>query len=181
MTTLSTKKIQKPAVGEYAPYTSAYIDLMPDDGLVLAHLRANIQKVKDLLLAQSEVRLSTPCAAGEWTIKEILSHVTDTERVFACRALRIARNDPTPLPGFDQETYARYSGANARNAEDLLEEFTAVRLATLALFHSLDDQAWQRVGRASDYALSVRATVYIIAGHERHHLDSIQQNYLSKG
>ncbi|HEY1349447.1 MAG TPA: DinB family protein [Ktedonobacteraceae bacterium] len=177
MTTLSTKKIQKPVAGEYAPYTSAYIDLMPDDGLVLAHLRANMQSMKDLFLAQSEVRLSTPCAAGEWTMKEILSHVTDTERVFACRALRIARNDLTPLPGFDQGAYTHYSGANARSSEDLLEEFSAVRLATLALFHSLDDQAWQRVGRVADFALSVRAAVYIIAGHERHHLDSIQQNY----
>jgi hypothetical protein len=178
MATLSAKKIHKPASGEHAPYMSAYIDLLPDDGLVLAHLRDDLQNVKDLLLAQSEARLTTPCAAGEWTIKEILSHVTDTERVFAYRALRIARNDPTPLSGFDQDTYARYSGANTRSIEDLLEEFTAVRLATLALFHSFDEQAWQCAGKASEYALSVRAAVYIIAGHELHHLDSIRQNYL---
>jgi hypothetical protein len=178
MTTLSAKKIQKPTAGEHAPYMRAYIDLLPDDGLVLTHVRANLQNVKDLLLAQSEARLTTPCAAGEWTMKEILSHVTDTERVFAYRALRIARNDPTPLPGFDQDTYARYSGANARSIEDLLEEFTAVRLATLALFHSFDEQAWQRRGTASEYSLSVRAAVYIIAGHELHHLESMRQNYL---
>lgn len=179
MTILSTQKILKPAAGEYAPYTSAYIDLLPDDGLVLMHLHENMQRVQDLFLAQSEARLSTPCAAGEWTMKEILSHVIDTERIFACRALRIARNDPTPLPAFDQERYARYADANARSAEDLLEEFTAVRLATLALFRSLNDQAWQRVGKASEYALSIRAIVYIIAGHELHHLESIRQNYLS--
>lgn len=181
MATLSAKIIHKPAAGEYVPYTREYIDLVPDDGLVLTHLRAQLQHVKDLFLAQSETRLTTPCAAGEWTMKEILSHVTDTERVFAYRALRIARNDPTPLAGFDQEIYAQYASANARSIEDLLEEFTVVRLATLALFHSLDEQAWQRVGTASEYALSVRAAVYIIAGHELHHLASIQQNYSGKG
>jgi len=180
MATLSAKKIQKPTAGEHAPYMSAYIDLLPDDGLVLVHLRDNLPKVKDLLLTQSEARLSRPCAAGEWTMKEILSHISDTERVFAYRALRIARNDPTPLPGFDQDTYACSSGANARSIEDLFEEFTAVRLATLALFHSLDEQAWQRAGTASEYPLSVRAAAYIIAGHELHHLASIRQHYLSE-
>lgn len=180
MTTLSAKKIQKPTAGEHTPYMRDYIDLLPDDGLVLAHLRDNLQDVKDLLLAQSEARLSTPCATGEWTMKEILCHISDTERVFAYRVLRLARNDATPLPGFDQDTYACSSGANTRSIEDLLAEFTAVRLATLALFHSLDEQAWQRAGTVSEYPLSVRAAVYIIAGHELHHLASIRQNYLSE-
>lgn len=181
MATLFAKKIQKPVEGEYVPYTSAYIDLMPNDGLVLIHLRENMQRVKDLFLAQSEEKLTTPCAPGEWTMKEILSHVTDTERIFAYRALRIARNDPTPLPAFDQDIYAQYSGANARSTEDLLEEFTAVRLATLALFNSFDDEAWQRTGTASEHTLSVRAAAYIIAGHELHHVNSIKENYLSRG
>src|SRR5581483_4059011 len=108
------KKIQKPAPGEYVPYTSAYIDLLPNDGLVLVHLRENMQSVNDLFLAQSEEKLTTPCSPGEWTMKEILSHVTDTERIFAYRALRIARNDSIPLPSFDQDPYVHYSGANAR-------------------------------------------------------------------
>jgi len=114
-------------------------------------------------------------------MKEILGHVTDTERIFAYRALRIARNDPTPLPSFEQDPYVQYSGANARSIADLLEEFTAARLATLALFNSFDDEAWQRSGTASGHALSVRAAVYIIAGHELHHINSIKQNYLAEG
>jgi hypothetical protein len=181
MATLFAKRIQKPAEGEYVPYTSAYIDLLPADGLVLVHLRENMQRAKDLFLAQTEEKLTTPCAPGEWTMKEILSHVIDTERIFAYRALRIARNDPTPLPSFEQDPYVQYSGANARSIADLLEEFTAVRLATLALFNSFDDEAWQRSGTASGHALSVRAAVYIIAGHELHHINSIKQNYLSGG
>jgi hypothetical protein len=181
MATPFVKKVLKPAEGEYIPYTGAYIDLLPNDGLVLVHLRENMQRAKDLFLAQTEEKLATPCAPGEWTMKEILCHVTDTERIFAYRALRIARNDPTPLPAFEQDPYVQSSGANARSLADLLEEFTAVRLATLALFNSFDDEVWQRSGTVSGHALTVRAAVYIIAGHELHHIKSIKQNYLAEG
>lgn len=173
------ESIQKPAEGEFAPYALAYINLVPDDGLVLQHLQDDVQTVTDLFLAQSDEKLSTPCAEGEWTMKEILGHITDTERVFAYRALCFARNDTTEQPGFDQDTYVKYSGANERSAADLLEEFTAVRIATIALFNSFGAEVWTRAGVANGHLLSVRAAAYIIAGHGLHHIESIKQNYLS--
>ena len=175
------KHIQKPAEGEYAPYAIAYIDLVPNDGFVLQHLQDDIQMITDLFLAQTDEKLTTPCAPGEWTMKEILGHVTDTERIFAYRALRFARNDTIELPGFEQDDYVRYSGANARSIADLLEEFTAVRLATIALLNSLGEETWTKSGTANGHTLSVRAAAYIIAGHELHHIESIKRNYLSEG
>ncbi|HZR42054.1 MAG TPA: DinB family protein [Ktedonobacteraceae bacterium] len=172
------KKIQKPEPGEYAPYAIMYIDLVPDDGLVLEHLRNNLQMVKDLISPLSEAMLTTPCAKGEWTIKEILVHVIDTERVFAYRGLRFARNDSTELAGFEQDGYAAYSGANKRSIEDILEELTAVRMATIALFNSLDEEAFIRSGKVNGYNVSVRSALYQIVGHELHHVNSIKENYL---
>lgn len=172
------RKFPKPAEGEYAPYAIMYINLVPDDGLVLQHLLSNLQMVKDLISAQSEKKLVTRCAEGEWTIKEILVHVIDTERIFAYRALRFARNDTTELPGFEQVPYVAASGANERSIEDILEELTAVRMATVALFKSLDDEAMSRSGISSRHRLSVRSALYQIAGHELHHVNSIRENYL---
>ena len=172
------RRIQKPVEGEYAPYAIMYIDLVPDDGLVLQHLLSNLQMVKDLIGAQPTEKLVTRCAEGEWTIKEILVHVIDAERIFAYRALRFARNDTTALPGFEQDSYAAASGANERPIEDILEELTAVRMATVALFKSLNDEAMMRSGISSGRRLSVRAALYIIAGHELHHVNSIRANYL---
>lgn len=174
------KRIEMPAAGEYVPYTRAYIDLVPDDGLVLQYLQDDVQTITDLFLTQSDEKLTTPCAQGEWSMKEILAHITDTERVFAYRALRFARNDATELAGFDQDYYTNYSGANARSGADLLEEFTAVRIATLALFNSFEETVWTRSGVANGHPLSVRACAYIIAGHARHHIESIKQNYFAQ-
>jgi hypothetical protein len=173
------KTIQKPQAGEYAPYASMYLDLVPDDGLVLQHLQKNLQALKTLILAQPEEKLISRCAEGEWTIKEILSHVTDTERIFCYRALHFARNDTIELPGFDQDLYVASSNANQRHIEDILEEFTAVRTATIALFNSFDPEVWLRGGRSSGNNLTVRAAVYQIAGHELHHVISIKENYLA--
>lgn len=175
------KKIQKPEAGEYAPYAIMYIELLPDDGLVLQHLQDNLRMVKDLVRSQPEAKLTSRCAEGEWTIKEILVHVIDVERIFAYRALRFARNDCTELPGFEQDDYVAYSGANERSIEDVLEELTAVRTATIALFKSFDEEAMKRSGLSSGHNLSVRSAVYQIAGHELHHVQSIKQNYFSGG
>lgn len=174
------KKIQKPAAGEYAPYAVVYIDLVPDDGLVLQHLFDNMQAFKNLVGAQSEEKLTTRCAEGEWTIKEILGHIIDTERIFNYRALRFARNDATPLPGFEQDDYVASSGANTRSIEDLLNEFIAVRMATIALFNSFDEETLRRSGISNGHNISVRSALYQIAGHELHHVASIKENYLAE-
>src|SRR6266699_4769963 len=167
------KTVQKPVEGEYSQYELEYVNLVPDDGQVLQHLRDNLQMVKELMLAQPEEKLIEPCAEGEWTIKEILVHVIDTERVFAYRALRCARNDRAELAGFDQNAYVPYSGANQRDIEDILDELTAVRMASIALFNSFDEEAWERTGVANGNKMSVRWLVYQVAGHELHHIKSI--------
>jgi uncharacterized damage-inducible protein DinB len=172
------KIISKPQEGEYAPYTLMYIGLFPDDGLILQHLTDNLQMVKDLFGRLSEAKLTERFAEGEWNIKEILTHVIDDERIYAYRALRFARNDPTELPGFDQEAYVIESNANARTIEDILDEYDAVRRATITLFESFDDAMFTRSGVANGHVMSVRAAVYHIAGHELHHINSMKQNYL---
>lgn len=174
------KKIQKPLEGEYVPYAIMYIDQVPDDGLVLQHLLDNLQMVKDLISAQPEELLISRWAEGEWTIKEILVHVIDTERIFAYRALRFARNDTTALMGFDQEAYVPYSGANQRRIEDILDELATVRMATVALFSNFDEEAFTRSGISNEHKLSVRSALYQIAGHELHHVESIKENYLHR-
>jgi uncharacterized damage-inducible protein DinB len=173
------KRIPKPEAGEYAPYAIMYIGLLPDDGLVLQHLHDNLTKARELVRDLPEALLVTPCAEGEWTIKEILVHMIDDERIYSYRALRFARGDTTELPGFDQELFTVNSGANERSIADILEEYAAVRSATLTLFNSLDAAVYQCAGVANGHRMSVRAAVYHLAGHELHHLNSIQENYLS--
>jgi uncharacterized damage-inducible protein DinB len=172
------KIIPKPAAGEYAPYAIMYIGLLPDDGLVLKHLQDNLKLMIDFIHTFPPEKLTVRCAEGEWTIKEILGHIIDDERIYCYRALRFARNDPTELPGFEQDGYVIYSGANERRLEDILEEYTAVRHATITFFNSLADAALTRAGVANGHLMSVRAAAYHLAGHELHHLNSIRENYL---
>jgi uncharacterized damage-inducible protein DinB len=172
------KRIAKPEEGEYAPYTIMYIGLLPDDGLVLEHLRDNLKATTELILLIPEEKLSYRYAEGKWTIKEILAHIVDDERIYAYRALRFARNDRTELPGFEQDDYALHSGANERDVKDILSEFAAVRHATISLFEGLDERALKRSGVASGNVMSVRAAAYHIAGHELRHVQIIRERYL---
>lgn len=114
----------------------------------------------------------------KWTIKEILQHLIDTERLFAYRALRVARNDRTELPGFDQDAFVVHSNAHERSIVSLLSEYQSVRLATLSLFESFDDRNLAQIGVINGSSLSVRAIVLIIVGHENHHLEVIKKQYL---
>lgn len=173
------KSISKPEPGEYAPYTIMYIGLMPDDGLILKHLEDNLRATTDFMRALPQEKLYYRYAEGKWTIKEILAHLIDDERIYAYRVLRFARNDQTELPGFEQDAYAVESGANERSLDDLLEEFAAVRKSTIALFNSFDDRVLTRSGVASGNVMSVRAVAYHIAGHELRHLNMIKERYLA--
>lgn len=172
------KKIEKPAEGEYAPYTIMYIGLLPDDGLVLKHLEDNLKATTDFILSLTEGKLAYRYASGKWTVKEILLHLADDERIYSYRALRFARNDKTELPGFEQDDYALFSGANERSIEDILKEFTTVRRATISLFEGFDNDALMRTGVADGKVMSVRAAAYHIAGHELRHLNIIKERYL---
>jgi len=173
------KLIPKPMAGEYEPYTIMYIGLLPDDGLILGHLRDNLENTVRFIRLLPKEKLTTRHAEGEWTIKEILVHIIDDERIYCYRALRFARNDKTELPGFEQEEYVPYSGANSRELEAIIEEFISVRKATITFFESLDEDALIRKGVGSGNIMSVRAAAYHIAGHELHHINSIKENYLS--
>ncbi|HKP72560.1 MAG TPA: DinB family protein [Pyrinomonadaceae bacterium] len=172
------KNIEKPEEGEYAPYTMMYIGLLPDDGHVLQHLEENLKATTDFILSLPEEKLTHRYAEGKWTIKEMLAHITDDERIYAYRALRFARNDKTELPGFDQDVYAVHSGANARDVGDILRELATVRHATISLFDGFDRDALLRVGVADGKVMSVRAAAYHIAGHELRHVQIIKERYL---
>jgi len=172
------QKIQKPNEGEYAPYAIMYIDLVPQDGLVLMHLQEALQSTPEFILALPPEKLTLRWNEGEWSIKEILVHIMDTERIFCYRALRFARNDATGLAGFEQDAYVPYSGANERDIAAILEEYEAVRQATLTFYESLDEEALVRAGLVGGNQVSVRALAWMITGHEIHHLNSIRENYL---
>jgi uncharacterized damage-inducible protein DinB len=172
------KSIEKPVAGEFPPYASMYIDLIPNDGLVLQHLEENLKIIKYLMFSLSGEKLAYRYEQGKWTIPEILVHIIDDERIYAYRALRFARNDKTDLPGFEQDDYTHYSDANNRSLESILEEYESVRKSTITLFKNLPDEALLRTGKANNTKVSVRALIYHIAGHELHHLNIIKEKYL---
>ena len=170
--------IAKPKSGEFPAYASIYIDLIPDDGLLLEHLKKNFIAVQSLISPLAEEMLIYRYAPGKWTIKEILVHIIDDERIYSYRALRFARNDKTELPGFEQDDYTLYSNANSRNIRDIMEEYEAVRASTISLFKQFDEEALSRAGTANTNHVTVRALGYHIAGHEMHHLNIIREKYL---
>jgi uncharacterized damage-inducible protein DinB len=173
------RRIPKPSPDEHVAYVLQYIDLVPDDGLVLEHLRANLEASSALLRSLPDDLLVYRYAEGKWTIKEIVQHLSDDERIYAYRALRFARGDRTELPGFDQDAYTPETRANRRTLDDLLEEFASVRAATLSLYAGLDDDVLVRAGVASGNVMSVRAIAYHIAGHELRHMNIVRNRYLS--
>ena len=168
--------VARPEPGEYAPYTVEYFQLVPGDD-VLQHMETCLRTTPEFFLALPEEVLSSPHRPGEWTVKEILQHIADDERIYAYRTLRFARNDLTELPPFDQEIVAAHSGANDRSLTSLLDEYVTVRKSTLSLFEGLPDEAMTRIGIANGNPMSVRAAAFHIAGHELHHLVSIRANY----
>lgn len=162
---------------EYNPYYQTYIEKAGD-----VTLREGLQNNGDATIAFLEAipedRLEYRYEDGKWTIKEIIQHLIDTERVFTYRALCIARKDSTLFPGYDQDDYAANSEANARSIHDLMNEYKAVRLATIILFESFTKEMLTQIGVASNSSLSPRAVAFITIGHENHHCDVIRERYL---
>lgn len=167
----------RPGSDEYAPYYEKYISRVPEGGIVET-LRRQSADTLALLRSLSEEQAASRYEPGKWSVKELVGHICDGERVFAYRALRFARNDSTPLPGFDQDPYVAAGNFDARTIRDLADEFESVRAATLSLFASLDEEAWARRGAANDTPVSVRALAHIIAGHELHHVGILRERYL---
>ena len=176
--------IKKPIAGEYPAYSHIYMDLMEDDGKVLEHLWENFLMIKEFIFSLPKEKLVYRYAPDKWTIKEILVHLIDDERIFAYRALRYARNDDTPLHGFDQDLYAVYSKANERSLDSIFDEYEWVRKSTIALFEYLPEESFMRAGEGIDFDGSimnkrtVRGLAYHIAGHELRHFNIIKERYL---
>jgi len=168
--------IPRPVAAEYAPYYGRYIDKVPD-GDLLRTLEDQGRETQAVLARLSEAKALHRYAPGKWSVKEVIGHVTDTERVYSYRALRFARGDATALPGFDENAWVPAGSFDARSLADLAAELDAVRRATLTLFRGLDAAALARRGTASDNAVSVRAIAWIIAGHERHHVALLHERY----
>jgi hypothetical protein len=168
----------RPGADEYAPAFAGYVAEIGDDEDVLAVLTSQHDDVLARLGSVPESRGEYRYASGKWSLKEVVGHLSDTERVFAYRALRIGRGDSTPLPGFDDQAWIAELGASDRLLAGMVEEWGHVRAATLALFRFLSPAAWQRRGIASDQPISVRSLAYVIAGHLRHHMEVVEARYL---
>ena len=164
----------RPASDEYAPAFDPYIRLVPE-GDVLETLAAQIGRMQALLQPLSDAEALKLHPPYTWTLKQVLGHVTDCERIFGYRALRLGRNDSTPLPGFDENQYVQFAGFDAWPMSELLEEFSFVRRAQICLFRHLSPEAWQRRGTVIGHTATPRAFAYVIAGHSEHHLAIIKK------
>jgi hypothetical protein len=168
-------RIPKPQPEEHHEYYARYIKLVGDDAL--GALRAQSASTPRLLSGLSEAQAMHRYAAGKWSVKEVVGHIIDGERVFSYRALRIARADTTPLPGFDEEAWVPAAHFDRRPMPDLVADYQTVRAATVALFASFDEDALTRIGTANNQPISVRALAHIIAGHELHHVGLLRERY----
>jgi uncharacterized damage-inducible protein DinB len=170
--------IARPQAGEYTPYYDRYISLISGED-ILHTLDQQRREMLLLLSGRDDEDGDIRYAPEKWSAKEVLGHICDTERIFAYRALRIARADATPLEGFEQDDYVRNGPFAQRPLADLVEEFIAVRRATLSLLRNLDEMAWARRGIANKNEVTVRALAYITAGHELHHRRILEEKYFT--
>lgn len=169
--------IPRPDASEHLPFYGKYIQLVPD-GDLLHTMRAQLGETLALVRGLGEAQGGYRYAPGKWSIRDLLNHVIDTERVFAYRALRIARGDRMPMEGFDENAWAESANADARTLVDLADEFDHVRRGNLLFLATLDDEKLASRGTASGGEISVRALAWIMAGHERHHLAILRERYL---
>jgi len=169
--------IRKPAPGDYAPFYEGYVSKVETDDIAACL----IQQKADILAFLKGIlweKWAQAYAEGKWSLAEVVLHCMDAERIFAYRALRIARGDGTPLPGFDQDDYVPTSGAGTRTPASIVDEFAAIRDSTIHLFGNFSAEMWERRGTASNAEVTVAALAYIIAGHWEHHLRVIRERYL---
>jgi hypothetical protein len=176
-TTSTATASLRPDSGEYTPYYDRYISLVPAND-VLAALEDQRRQMLLLLCGRTEADGDLRYAPEKWSLKEVLGHISDTERIMSYRALRISRGDATPIEGYEQDDYVRNGPFAGRPLADLIEDYIAVRRATVSLFRNLDEPAWSRRGVANKNEVTVRALAYIIAGHELHHRRVLEEKYL---
>ena len=168
----------KPEPTEFAPYYGKYVSLVPE-GEIVETLRRQMEDTLATLRSLPPEMGDFRYAPDKWSIKDLVGHIADSERIFAYRALRFARNDQNPLAGFEQEGYVDAARFDRLQLSDLIDDLEIVRKATLGLFRSLDETAWSRRGVASENEVTVRALAHIIAGHELHHMGVLRDRYLN--
>ena len=171
-------KLTPPTQEEYAPFYAGYIEFATKRGDVFATMTQQLDEMKSALGKLSDKQARFRNAPEEWSIKEIVSHLIDGERIFSYRMVRISRNDKTPLSGFEQNDYVRESGADELPFEDLLNELEFLRRANILAVKGMSEESMVRVGTASGAAISVRALIYIMVGHVDHHIESLHEKYL---
>lgn len=169
--------VRRPRPEEIGAWYHGYLELAPADD-VLAGLERGLEETRALLSSFGEARGTQRYAPGKWSVKEVVGHIIDAERVFAYRALRIARGDATPIEGFEQDDYVAASGADGRKLADLVDELAHLRAANLIFFRSLTPAAWERRGTASNNPFVACAFPYLLAGHEAHHRRVLAERYL---
>ena len=167
----------RPKKNESAEYFHKYINLVPD-GPILKSLKKVHEQTQDFFKTVGEINGNFRYAPGKWTLKEVLIHLIDTEQIMAYRALAFARNEKTPLPGYDENAYVDAVDVSDRTVKNLMEEYKITRNFTLTMFKYFDPKVFDKVGVASGNKVSVRALAYIMAGHELHHLSVIKERYL---
>ncbi len=175
---MTTATIPRPDATEYAPFYGTYVGKVPD-GDLLELLERQRRETQNLLAGLSDTQALHRYAPGKWSIKEVVGHLMDSERVFCYRALRFARADEKPLQGFDEKAWVPAGSFDARPLADLAAELDAVRRATIALFRGFDAAALARKGTANNNEVTVRALAWIVAGHERHHVAILRERYLA--
>jgi hypothetical protein len=177
---MANERSGRPGDTECPSWAKGYVALVPGEDAREA-LREQRESTPALLSGIDEKTAGTfAYEPGKWTIKQILGHICDTERIFNYRALRLARGDDTPLPGFDQDTYVPNAKSNDRTMASLLTEFRSIRQSSLTLLDSLEPNAWERTGVANGAQVSVRGVAFLMAGHELHHVKIIRERYLPK-
>jgi hypothetical protein len=170
--------MSRPQPAEYDPYYQKYVSLVPEEDIVPA-LENQINDLKTMFDGVPDEKGTFAYADGKWTVKEILSHLIDGERMFAYRVFRIARGDKTPIEGFEQDGYIENSHANLRPIAELFQEFALLRKANVMFFRNLEDVDWVRTGTANSVEISVRSLAWIMVGHVRHHIDILRARYLN--
>jgi hypothetical protein len=168
---------QRPDPSEYAPYFGRYISLVPD-GEIVDILRRQTGEYMAIYRGISEEKAASRYAPDKWSIKQVLGHLSDAERIFAYRGLAASRSERKPLPGFEQDDYVAAGAFDARSWRDLVDEFAAVRAASISLYGGMSDEMLTRLGHANNADVSARACGFMIAGHERHHIKLLQERYL---
>ncbi|HVE72378.1 MAG TPA: DinB family protein [Thermoanaerobaculia bacterium] len=166
----------RPTPTDYAPPHASYVDLVDEDD-ILSAMQEQSSVTQKLLAQLDETRASYRYETGKWSVKELIGHVVDAERIIGYRALCVARGDTQPLPGFDESSYVANASFDSWKLGDLAEHYALVRRSNLVFFQNLQDEAWDRRGTANQYPVSVRGLAYVIVGHERHHLKVLREKY----